>query len=345
MTDLADTLELLREGGAAAFYTRRARPRADRGHVRERGGAITDARTSPRTASIRRRPIGADFRGHEFVSNPPPSSGGVLIALRPAPARPARARRPGRGAPTRSRALVEVMREQARVRGGTASRATLYRGGLARAALRRDAIEAALARIARRSRRASRGARRRAARRTSRSSTRDGNAASLTVVDRLRLGRDRPGHRHPPEQHARRVRPQPGGRAPRPGARLTSMMAPSIVLARRPAAARRRQRGLAAAARRDPPDRRQRRRPRPARRGGDRRRRASTSRTAHVHCEGGADPAELDELERARLRRRPLAPAQPLLRRRRGRRGAAGRDARRRRRPAARRRTGSSSVS
>ena len=48
----------------------------------------------------------------------------------------------------------------------------------------------------------------------------------------------------------------------------------------------------------------------------------------HVHCEGGHDPAELDRLAGARLRRRPLAAPQPLLRRRRGRRGARRRLAR-----------------
>ena len=49
----------------------------------------------------------------------------------------------------------------------------------------------------------------------------------------------------------------------------------------------------------------------------------------HVHCEGGHDPAELDRLARARLRRRPLAAPEPLLRRRRRRRGASRRLARR----------------
>ena len=48
----------------------------------------------------------------------------------------------------------------------------------------------------------------------------------------------------------------------------------------------------------------------------------------HVHCEGGTDPAVLDELESRGYDARPLASAQPLLRRRGGSRGAAGRGAR-----------------
>ena len=30
---------------------------------------------------IEREPISVEYRGHEFRSNPPPSSGGILIAL------------------------------------------------------------------------------------------------------------------------------------------------------------------------------------------------------------------------------------------------------------------------
>ena len=49
----------------------------------------------------------------------------------------------------------------------------------------------------------------------------------------------------------------------------------------------------------------------------------------HVHCEGGFDPAVLDRLEEIGLRRRPLAPAQPLLRRHERGRGASRRPPRR----------------
>src|SRR5205085_2791964 len=76
-----------------------------------------------------RRPVHARFRGHEVVSNPPPSSGGILIAYGLA-----LLERVAKGAPGSADAVIalaEVMREQTRVRDdGFAS--ALYRGGLAR---------------------------------------------------------------------------------------------------------------------------------------------------------------------------------------------------------------------
>ena len=54
----------------------------------------------------------------------------------------------------------------------------------------------------------------------------------------------------------------------------------------------------------------------------------------HLHCEGGARPGCARPAGDARLRRRPLAPAQPLLRRRRRGRGRRGGTARRGGRPA-----------
>ena len=53
-----------------------------------------------------------------------------------------------------------------------------------------------------------------------------GNAASLSASTGSGLWGDRAGHGHPDEQHARRVRPEPGGRVLAPGRRMTSMMAP-----------------------------------------------------------------------------------------------------------------------
>ena len=44
---------------------------------------------------------------------------------------------------------------------------------------------------------------------TSPRSTATGLCASGHLLERQRLGRDRPGHRHPPQQHARRAGPQP----------------------------------------------------------------------------------------------------------------------------------------
>ena len=132
-----------------------------------------------------------------------------------------------------------------------------------------------------------------------------------------------------------------GGRPPRPGVRLTSMMAPTI--ARRvPTAAR----GSSSAA--------------PARRGCAARscrssstcsstasasRRRSTRPAIHVDGDarplrGRPRPGRARPARRARLRGRPLAPPEPLLRRRRRRRARHRRLARGRRRPAPRRRRG-----
>jgi gamma-glutamyltranspeptidase / glutathione hydrolase len=104
--DLAGTLEQVAKRGAAAIYG---------GEVAKR---ITSAVPAIRRADlenyrvIRRRPVRAPYRGHEFVSNPPPSSGGVLIAygLRTL-------EQPGRyGSAAAVRRLAETMEAQARLR-------------------------------------------------------------------------------------------------------------------------------------------------------------------------------------------------------------------------------------
>ena len=155
---------------------RRARPCAS-SRTCASTAAASRPRTSRATASSARRPIRVPYRGHEFVSNPPPSSGGILIGYGLA-----LLERLGAGGPPGSAEaiarLVEVMREQTRARGG---------GFVARALPRRRSRGGCTTR--RRSRRPRRGSRRgcrarraapRAGRRTSRSSTPQGNAASLT---------------------------------------------------------------------------------------------------------------------------------------------------------------------
>ncbi len=72
--DLARTLERIARSGAAAIYT----GEVAQGLVRT-VPAITAADLESYRV-IRRRPLRAPYRGAEFVSNPPPSSGGVLIA-------------------------------------------------------------------------------------------------------------------------------------------------------------------------------------------------------------------------------------------------------------------------
>src|SRR4051794_7476629 len=75
--ELADTLERLAEHGAGDFY-RGELARAMSAHVREHDGQLTTEDLA-RYRVLRRRPIRVPYLGHEFVSNPPPSSGGILI--------------------------------------------------------------------------------------------------------------------------------------------------------------------------------------------------------------------------------------------------------------------------
>jgi gamma-glutamyltranspeptidase/glutathione hydrolase len=78
MSDLATTLELIRDRGAHELYGGDL-GRALVQHVKASGGRITE-RDLAEYRVIRRRPVRADFRGDEFLSNPPPSAGGTLIA-------------------------------------------------------------------------------------------------------------------------------------------------------------------------------------------------------------------------------------------------------------------------
>jgi len=127
MPDLAATLELLADQGAAAFYGGELGRRVSE-HVRAEGGSLTEEDLAEYRV-ISRRPIRSSFDGHEFVSNPPPSSGGILIAY----ALQLLSRLGVGGPPGSAEAiarLAEVMREQTRARGGSFT-SDLYRGGLA----------------------------------------------------------------------------------------------------------------------------------------------------------------------------------------------------------------------
>src|SRR5205823_643856 len=113
LPDLADTMERLAERPNDLYTGELAR--AIVRHLRETGGAVTteDLR---RYRVVWRRPVRAVFRDCLFESNPPPSSGGILIGyglalLDRLPAVP-----PGSAEAIAS--LVEVMREQDRARGG-----------------------------------------------------------------------------------------------------------------------------------------------------------------------------------------------------------------------------------
>ncbi|MFQ5757643.1 MAG: gamma-glutamyltransferase [Acidiferrobacterales bacterium] len=77
--EFADTLELLAQEGEALFYRGDVAQRiiAD---CRTRGGSLTrDDLKGYRV--IKRKPLAIGYRGNRLLTNPPPSSGGVLIAL------------------------------------------------------------------------------------------------------------------------------------------------------------------------------------------------------------------------------------------------------------------------
>jgi gamma-glutamyltranspeptidase/glutathione hydrolase len=118
--ELAATLEQLGEDGASLLYTGDC-ARAIVEHVQAGGGALQLADLAAYRV-IRRRPVVVSYRGHEFRSNPPPSSGGVLLGLG--------FQALGDAEPTPS-AIVRAMEAQEAVRDAAFARA-LYRGGLAK---------------------------------------------------------------------------------------------------------------------------------------------------------------------------------------------------------------------
>ena len=213
LPDLGDTLERIAQQGARELYEGEL-ARAIVAHLRETGGLISPADLRSYRV-IRRRPLSVRFRGNEVLSNPPPSSGGVLIAyglglLDRLPAEPA-------GSVAALAQLAEVMREQTHVRERGFGRG-LYRGGLAGQLLSNESVTRALERV-------------RAVSSTTHVSVVDGagNAASLSasagsgsgvIVPRTGI-------------HLNNMLGEVDLQGPvRPGARLTSMMAPSIVLRR-----------------------------------------------------------------------------------------------------------------
>ncbi len=188
--DLGGTLDRLGEEGVSVLY-RGDFAHAIVEHVQANGGALTlDDLADYRV--VRRRPVSVEYRGHEFRSNPPPSSGGVLIALG--------LQVLGDREPTPS-AIAAAMDAQEAVRGPTFGRA-LYRGGLAAQLLKGTTHISVL--------------------------DADGNAASLSGSLGSGSGVVVPGT----GIHLNNMLGELDlAGASRPGERLTSMMAPSIVLA------------------------------------------------------------------------------------------------------------------
>ena len=201
--DLAGTLELLAERGSSELYNGELATAISE-HVRAHGGCIT-RRDLEDYRVIRRRPVRADFCGQEFLSNPPPSAGGVLIAY----GLPL-LEEIGVGTPGTAEAidaLARVMREQSQARVEGFDRA-LRRGGLARALEERAAV-------------VSRG--------TTHLSVIDGHgdAVALTASTGAGSGVVVPGtgiHINNMIGEFDLAKP------PRPGERLSSMMSPSVVL-------------------------------------------------------------------------------------------------------------------
>ncbi len=100
--ELGDTIERFGREGAAAFYDGEIAD-AVVDFLAARGGALTreDLRDY---AAVERAPVRVAFRGREVLTNPPPSAGGILIAL-------ALARLDREDGPPGVERLVEVMED------------------------------------------------------------------------------------------------------------------------------------------------------------------------------------------------------------------------------------------
>jgi gamma-glutamyltranspeptidase/glutathione hydrolase len=225
LPDLADTLEAVGRLGGAAIY-KGARARAIVSTVRDGGGTLTlDDLAAYRV--VWRRPVRIGFRRNEVVSNPPPSSGGVLIAYGLA-----LLERLGGGAAGSAEALsalVDVMAEQSRARGRSFSR-DLYRGGLAAKLLSEPEVRAGARRIRARERGLAEAV---PAGGTTHVSVIDGegNAASLSTSTGSGSGVIVPGTGIYLNNMLGEYDLVADGSVP-PGRRLSSMMAPTIALDR-----------------------------------------------------------------------------------------------------------------
>ena len=225
MHDLARTLELLAAGGAREFYEGELGRELVR-YLGDNGGLITKDDLAEYRV-IWRRPVRVSYAGREFVSNPPPSSGGVLVGYGLSLLdRLGAGGRPGSAEAIEP--LVEVMREQSRAREGRFI-GDLYRGGLARRLYSEQNMVEALRRIEERG-----GVPREPAGApgTTHISVVDerGNAASLTASTGAGSGVIVPGTGIHMNNMLGEYDLNPPGRRLQPGTRLTSMMAPSLVL-------------------------------------------------------------------------------------------------------------------
>lgn len=227
MEELAATLEWLAAEGAGVLYRGELARRLSAA-VRARDGRITEDDLATYRV-VQRRPVRAMYRGAEFVSNPPPSSGGLLIAFALRVLDRLGVRAPA-GSPEALAALAEAMRAASVLR-GRGFRSELARGGAARRLLSDERVDASAG--------AARAALARPAREaiglpsTTHVSVLDaqGNAASLSSSTGCGSGFFVPGTGIQLNNMLGEPDLNPEGRSARPGARLTSMMAPSLVLA------------------------------------------------------------------------------------------------------------------
>jgi gamma-glutamyltranspeptidase / glutathione hydrolase len=189
LPELAATLDAFAEQGVSVLY-RGELAEATVAHVQAGGGALSLDDLAAYEV-IEREPVRVAYRGHEFRSNPPPSSGGVLIALG--------LQVLGDRDPTPSM-IVHAMDTQEAVRSADFGRA-LYRGDAALEVLKGTTHIAVV--------------------------DSDGNAASLSASLGSGSGVVVPGT----GVHLNNMLGELDlAGAARPGERLTSMMAPSVVL-------------------------------------------------------------------------------------------------------------------
>ena len=199
-------------------------------HVQDSGGAITRRQPGVVPRDSLTPAVEAVYRSHVFGAGTrrPRQEGSTVIgyglALLDRLTAPSRA--PLRSSPLSSRCSAQLARDARFTR-------ALYRGGSLPASWPEDSLANQAGRFAAHvalpGRRVPGG--------TTHISAMDtaGNAAALSWSTKARLGHHRPGHRHPHEQHARRVRP--AARRPCSGAtgtRLTTWWPPwSGIQARR----------------------------------------------------------------------------------------------------------------
>jgi gamma-glutamyltranspeptidase/glutathione hydrolase len=225
---MADSLELLAEQGAGSYY-RGELAELTLAYLAERGGLLSRADLASYQPLVR-RPLRTRYHDGLLLTNPPPATGGILIAHTLSLLDRLRGRSDDPLA--RAALLVECLRASASLRGPEFELA-LYRPGLERRLLARARLEAdcetVLAALAA-------GGRRATERSGSPSTThvsaldREGQAAALSTSTGAATGMIVPGSGLSLNNLLGEADLLPQGEALRPGERLTSMMSPSLLL-------------------------------------------------------------------------------------------------------------------